>query len=227
MTGTWLSVKEAAVRLEASERTVWRRIKEGRLESRETPEGRRQVCVEVPLAPADTIRDALTVVRDVAEQNEQAAGGMLTLARERAEFAEGIALTAKRSSRWAWGAVAAMVVISGIITGIIGWRLSSTTTTVEHLTDANATTESQLSDAIDANKAADDRLEAVTAQLVGVKADYDTLAGTAARTRDELSDARKDLADARAAAIEAAAIDAMTPPAPDGPGWMSWRTSRD
>jgi len=63
MTQRWVSVAEAASRLNVTARTIERRIKRGDVQVRRTDDGR-QVLVDLPDQTTDVLSDSLTVITD-------------------------------------------------------------------------------------------------------------------------------------------------------------------
>lgn len=109
----WLSVAAAAARLGVHPRTVERRAASGKLTARRAADG--SVQIEMPAEPSKPTAEAVADVLAVqADRQIQLAGAIVgaserELATMRTELAE-----VRRSSRWAWRSVAAVVALGSL-----------------------------------------------------------------------------------------------------------------
>jgi hypothetical protein len=128
MPDKWTTIAEAATVLEVHPRTIERRIRSKRIQSRRTDDGQVQVMIELP-EPVGQQSDALSVVADQAENQVQLAVSASSalikqsqadaaLARRDAERAWDETRRVRLGATWAWSMVALMVASSIVA---VGW----------------------------------------------------------------------------------------------------------
>lgn len=126
---TWLTMAEAAARLNVSTRTVARRVAAGDLRTQRTADGRVLVAVEV----ADMAGEgrAVAAVAAQAEGNRQAAlalgealGALQRTYEAATVAAQGRAAAAERDARWWRVACLTACLPSVMALGLLAWRLS-------------------------------------------------------------------------------------------------------
>ncbi len=194
MAKTWLSREAAAAALGVSIRQLQRRIASGRLESRLTADGRREVLVDAPEDDAGVTGDTRALVL---------AGSHRQLAERIADHAEVETRRARRIGAVAWSVVAIMLV--AIIVGVTyGTRLhaqnEALTTRLGAVTRRAGDIEGHLS-------ATRRRLEDATVDLRVAEARNADLATKAAQAAIQAEQLRTALATAEARnAAQAAAL---------------------
>lgn len=67
MADKWVSVSDACQLLEVSERTLYRKIKDGKIESRMTEDGRREVMLSVPLSQEELAEGHLKLASETVD----------------------------------------------------------------------------------------------------------------------------------------------------------------
>lgn len=149
MPETWTPIASAASALNVHPRTIERRIAGGRMQSRRADDGQVQVLVDMP-GPADAPADPLETVRGIAQDQVNLATGSASAlvrfaqddsqrARQELELVRQEAQSARRGSRWAWGAVATMAAMICIAVGWTSHRVTKADAEIQHLNDhANA-----------------------------------------------------------------------------------------
>ena len=184
---TWCSTAEAARKLNLSERTVWRRIGAGGLQSRLTADGRREVLL-TPDASSDTASEAVSALDHQAERNLQLAGAAVGQARELALHLQADLRAARRGARIAWSLAAALVIAAAVA----AWWTTRTVTVKEARAD--------LAEALLAETRARAQAEVLdlTGRLAEKAADQARLTERLDRTQDRLNQTLLDLAEARA-----------------------------
>jgi len=232
MSATWLTIKAAAERLKVSERTVWRRLRAGELETRKTPDGVREVAIESPLTPADNLSDALSVVEQQGERQIQVAGAAVGQARELSKHLTDELHRTRRTARVAWSIAAVLTIGVGVglwasarLLGALELeqaRAASQATTIEQTVDRLAATSERaqaLGSQVDALSVERDRLRDAREALVEQRADaLVDLAGAKARTATtsaELTVAKAEI-DRLTTQLEQLAANPPAPPT-DGP----------
>lgn len=129
-TQTWLTMAEAAARLNVSTRTVARRVAAGLLETQRTPDGRILVAVETRSMPVEAqavvalqataegsrqaalaLADALPSLQRAYEAAQQAAGRAVAVAEARASAAE-------RTASW-WRVACLTACLPGVVAVVV------------------------------------------------------------------------------------------------------------
>jgi len=215
MADEWISPAQAAERLRISERTVWRRMKTGELQSQQTPGGKRQVLIEAALTPSDSWHDALTVVQGQADRQIQLAGAAIGQARELADHLKG---EVRRTRRWGaagWALVALLTVAGGGASWWASRALTMEGARADRLTD-------KLTDTAD-------RLDSERGTVEALRGTLSQAQGDAQQLHADLTTALTDLAgaaaEARILAGELERARATTRPAGQGGLWR-WLKAR-
>ncbi|HEV2294231.1 MAG TPA: hypothetical protein VGR35_10265 [Tepidisphaeraceae bacterium] len=153
MPDKWMTVAAAAATLDVHPRTIERRIASNKIESRRTDDGQLQVMIDVP-EPADPAPDPLETVRELAHDQVSLATGSASAlvrfaqddaqrARTELSVARQEAHSARRATRVAWTAVAAMTLA---ICGAVGWvshKVTKSEADIRALTERARTMESE------------------------------------------------------------------------------------
>jgi hypothetical protein len=179
MPDKWLTIAAAAATLDVHPRTIERRIASGKIQTRRADDGQVQVLINAPDEPLTTIADPLETVKELAQDQVSLATGsasaIVRLAQADADRARGElqlvrqeALSARRSSRFAWSAVAAMAIGVGVA---VGWTTHRVTRADDEIATLRATadrTEAEAQKLLADREAA--RKDAAAARLAGAEA---------------------------------------------------------
>jgi len=171
MVGRWLSMAEAAARLEISTRTLRRRIARGELQAREGEDGRREILL-------DTTPTALDTLQDTVSGLQGAAGAAVTAYRQAADEWRDMLSGSRRSARAAWAVVALLLAAAGAGGMYAADRLGRADMAADNLRDTLSAQADQLAEA----RARADR---TAAELVAARE-----AAVRAETRLELAEAQ-------------------------------------
>lgn len=179
MPDKWLTIAAAAATLNVHPRTIERRIASGKIQTRRADDGQVQVLVNAPEEPPTTVADPLETVKELAQDQVSLATGsasaIVRLAQVDADRARGElelvrqeAISARRGSRFAWSAVAAMAIAVG---AAVGWTTHRVTRADDEIATLRAIadrTESEAQKLLADRDAA--RKEAAAARLAGAEA---------------------------------------------------------
>ena len=215
MADQWISPRRAAEIIGISERTVWRRVKNGELDSRLSDQGHREIRIESPVTPSDNVSDSLSVIRDQSEREIRVAGTTIEATRHLAEVHLQELHRARRVGLVAWLTTAALVatIAAG---GIFALRTLDTTERALDVERAQAANQAErLSDTKERLTDTTDRLTASETNLQAERAKIDTL-------QERIQDLQGDIVTAERERANAAA--ALAERKQQRPAWLAWLT---
>ena len=211
MADQWVSPGRAAELIGISERTVWRRVKNGELDSRLSDQGHREIRIESPVTPSDNVSDSLSVIRDQSEREIRVAGTTIEATRRLAEVHLQELHRARRVGLVAWLTTAALVaaIAAG---GIFALRTLDTTERALDVERAQAVDQAErLTDA-------KERLTASEAALTAERDKTNTL-------QERIQDLQGDIVTAERA--RANAITALADRKQQPPAWLTWLVKKE
>lgn len=159
MPDKWMTVAAAAASLDVHPRTIERRIASNKIESRRTDDGQLQVLIDVP-DTADPGPDPLETVRELAQDQVSLATGsasaLVRFAQEDAQRARTEisivrqeADSARRSSRFAWSAVAVMTITVCAAVGWVSHKVTKSDADIRSLSERATLMESEAQQLLD------------------------------------------------------------------------------
>ena len=203
MSDQWVSPKRAAATIGVSERTVWRRIRDGEIESRLTGDGKREIRVESTTTPSDNIAESLSVLRENSAREIQVAGAAIDATRKLADVHQAELVRARRVGLVAWLFVAVLVVVvaGGGWYAVRSMTLTESDLSIEqtrsgHLVD-------RLTDAEHRRVVEEKRAAAIAADLSIARTDHRHLVDEQTKLQGALVKMKIDLIDATADATRA------------------------
>ena len=206
MANQWVSPKRAAELVGISERTVWRRVKNGELESRLSHQGHREILIISPVTASDNVSDSLSVIRDQSEREIRVAGTTIEATRRLADVHLQELHRARRVGLVAWLTTAALVVSIGA-GGYFALRTLDTTERALYVERINATNQA-------------DRLADVTDRLTASEVDLKAERDKTSTLQDRIQDLQGDIVTAERARADA--ITALADRKQQPPAWMIW-----